>query len=187
MNDHSPPCTAWIALGANLGDRAATIAMAIREIDRLPETRVTIQSSLYETDPVGPQDQPDYVNAVVGVLTRRGPMRLLQDLLAIERHHGRDRSRSIRWGARTLDLDLLMYGDLVIDEPGLTLPHPRMHERAFVLAPLCEAAPGLLHPVLKRSMRELLREVRGESKPRLHCPTSEAASAAPQLMGFCQP
>jgi 2-amino-4-hydroxy-6-hydroxymethyldihydropteridine diphosphokinase len=154
---------AAIGLGANLpstvGVPAETIAAAI---DRLAEWgRVTARSALYRTAPVGYVDQPAFVNAAVLLETELAPLCLLDALLGIERCFGRDRVAGPPKGPRTLDLDLLMYGDSVpgdqvLDEPGLTLPHPAMHQRRFVLAPLQEIAPEWRHPVLRRTIRELL-------------------------------
>jgi 2-amino-4-hydroxy-6-hydroxymethyldihydropteridine diphosphokinase len=110
----------------------------------LPDTRVELRSRLYLTHPMGPQDQPDFVNAVVGLLTRMGPRELLEALLGIERSMGRDRQE--RWGPRIIDLDLIWMVGEVIDEPGLTLPHPGVSERNFVLYPLCDIAPQLMIP-----------------------------------------
>jgi 2-amino-4-hydroxy-6-hydroxymethyldihydropteridine diphosphokinase len=144
----SAPEIAFVGLGANLGDREATIASAVRALRRTEGVEVTAASRLLETRPVGPVRQGRFLNGVVRLRTVLPPAALLRRCLAIERDHGRDRSREQRWGPRTLDLDLLLYGQLVIDEPGLTLPHPRMHERAFVLIPLSEIAPQARHPVL---------------------------------------
>jgi 2-amino-4-hydroxy-6-hydroxymethyldihydropteridine diphosphokinase len=152
--------TAYIALGSNLGDRRAQIESAIDELKKLPGTSVVAISSLIETDPVGPPGQGQYLNAAAAVRTSRSPRQLLDDLLGIEKAHGRDRSReAARWGPRTLDLDLLLYGELVMDEPGLTLPHPRMHEREFVLRPLAQIAGDVVHPVLRLPIRSLLERV----------------------------
>ncbi|MAY73936.1 MAG: 2-amino-4-hydroxy-6-hydroxymethyldihydropteridine diphosphokinase [Phycisphaerae bacterium] len=137
---------AWIGLGANLGDRRGSLEAAVAAIDRLPETRVDQVSTFIETPPVGPIEQPTYLNGVVRIRTTIDAVSLLGCLLTIERRHGRDRSRESRWGPRTLDLDLLMYHDFVLASDDLTIPHPRMHERLFVLAPLAEIDPDLMIP-----------------------------------------
>ncbi|WP_029075437.1 2-amino-4-hydroxy-6-hydroxymethyldihydropteridine diphosphokinase [Kaistia adipata] len=132
---------AFLGLGSNLGDRAATLRAAITALDAAPGVRVTRTSSLYETPPWGPVPQGPYLNACIGVETILSPRALLELGLAIERDHGRE--RAIRWGPRTLDIDLLLYGSDHVDEDGLIVPHPRMAERAFVLVPLSEIAPEL--------------------------------------------
>lgn len=134
---------AFIAIGSNLGPRHATIHAGVRDLARVPGVRLVRLSSLIQTDPVGPPGQGPYLNAAAELATTLDPHALLDAMLGVERAHGRDRSAGERWGPRTLDLDLLLYDDLVLDEPGLTLPHPRMHERPFVLIPLREIAPGL--------------------------------------------
>lgn len=149
---------AAIGLGANLpsaaGAPAKTIAAAI---ERLAECgRVTARSVLYRTAPVGYVDQPAFVNSAVLLETDLRPLPLLDALLGIERSYGRDRAAGPPKGPRTLDLDLLLYDDLVLDKPELTLPHPAMHQRRFVLEPLGEIAPEWRHPVLRRSIAELL-------------------------------
>ena len=146
----------YIAIGSNLGDRERTIESAVRSIGDLDATAVVRVSAIIETEPVGPDGQGPYLNGVLGVRTRMRPRALLDALMEIERAHGRDRDREQRWGARTLDLDLLIYGDEIIDEPGLSVPHPRMHERSFVLIPLCEIAPDLEIPGRKKTPRALL-------------------------------
>ena len=135
---------AYIGLGSNLGDRAANLAEARRRLDEAG--RIVAVSSIYETEPwgVGP-GQPDYLNQVVAITTALPPSDLLKELLGVERVMGR--VRAAPGDPRVIDLDLLLYGDEVIDEPGLTLPHPRMCDRAFVLTPLAEIAPDALHPV----------------------------------------
>lgn len=135
---------AYIALGANLGDPAAQVEAACGELARLPETRLAARSALYLSKPAGYIDQPDFINAVAQVLTRLSPRALMAALLDIEARHGRD--RAFKNAPRTLDLDLLLYDGLVMHEPGLTLPHPRMAERPFVIAPLAEIAPDVLVP-----------------------------------------
>jgi 2-amino-4-hydroxy-6-hydroxymethyldihydropteridine diphosphokinase len=134
---------AYIGLGSNLGDREETLRDALARLAELGEVRV---SCFHETDPVGVTDQPKFVNAVAELSTQLAPRDLLDALLAIERELGRDRSREQRWGPRTLDLDLLLYGGEMIDEPGLTVPHPRLADRRFVLEPLHELVPGLVLP-----------------------------------------
>lgn len=142
----SAPTEAFVGLGANLGDAAATLRAAIARLGALPMTRVQAASRLYRTPAWGIADQPDFVNAVACLQTSLGPRVLLDALLEIERAHGRDRSAGIQWGPRTLDLDLLLYGQQCVDEPGLHLPHPRIGERAFVLVPLYEIAPHSVVP-----------------------------------------
>ena len=135
---------AAIALGSNLEDPEAQVRRGFDEIAALPETRLLARSSLYRTAPVGYRDQPDFVNACALVETALAPRALLDGLLAIERRHGR--VREIPNGPRTLDLDIVLYGDRVIHEPGLSVPHPRAHERAFVLEPLLEVWPDAVIP-----------------------------------------
>jgi 2-amino-4-hydroxy-6-hydroxymethyldihydropteridine diphosphokinase len=146
---------AYVGLGANLGEREATIRRAIELLDG-PGVRVVAVSSLRETDPVGYRDQPRFLNGAVTLETELAPGELLERLLEIERELGRDRAREERWGPRTLDLDLLLYGDETVDDPGLTVPHPRLAERLFVLEPLYELDPELVLPDGRR-VRDLLR------------------------------
>lgn len=145
---------AFVALGSNLGDRAAQLAAAVAGLGATPGVRLLACSSLYETEPVGPPGQGPYLNAALLLETSLAPRALLARLHELEGAAGRARS-GVRNEARTLDLDLLLFGDLCIDEPGLTVPHPRLHERPFVLAPLRELAPGARHPRLGRSVGEL--------------------------------
>jgi len=135
---------AYVGMGANLGDPVRTLRSALRALDRLPATRCRRHSRFYFNPPVGPQDQAWYVNAVVELETRLPPQPLLDWLLELERRHGRVRGR--RWGPRTLDLDLLLYGGLRLHTARLILPHPRLHQRAFVVQPLAEIAPNLIVP-----------------------------------------
>lgn len=136
--------TAYIGLGANLNDPASQIEQALLELDRLPDTRLAARSALYASAPVGCVDQPDFVNAVAQLHTTLAPRVLLTALLDIEQQHGR--ARSFRNAPRTLDLDLLLYGSAHFYEDDLTLPHPRITQRAFVLLPLTEVAPDLIIP-----------------------------------------
>jgi 2-amino-4-hydroxy-6-hydroxymethyldihydropteridine diphosphokinase len=129
---------AYLALGSNLGDRLANLQAAVRALGAEPRIRVVRSSRVYETDPVGPP-QPDYLNAVIEVRTRLEPRRLLEAALAVERELGRVRDE--RWGPRTIDVDVLTFDAVVLDGPALTIPHPRMHERGFVLIPLLELEP----------------------------------------------
>lgn len=137
---------AAIGLGANLGDAAATLRDALAEIARLPGIELLRASRLYRTPAWGRTEQPDFINAVALVDTTMPARELLDALLAIERSFGRVRLDGERWGPRTLDLDLLLLGDAVIDEPGLRVPHPHLHERAFALLPLAEIASQLAIP-----------------------------------------
>lgn len=136
--------TAYVALGANLGDPAATVRAAFGALANLPESRVAHSSSLYRTAPVGITEQPEFVNAVAELETALAPETLLAALLEVEQRFGRLRAE--KNGPRTLDLDLLLYNDQFIDLPHLILPHPRLHLRAFVLYPLAEVAPNLAIP-----------------------------------------
>jgi 2-amino-4-hydroxy-6-hydroxymethyldihydropteridine diphosphokinase len=137
---------AYIGLGANLGDREATIRRAVEAIGAAPDTRVLLVSTLRETDPVGLVDQPKFLNGVARVETTASARCLIDRLLDLERGLGRDRSTSPPGGPRAIDLDLLLYGEETVDEPGLVVPHPRLHERRFVLEPLLEISPQLVIP-----------------------------------------
>jgi 2-amino-4-hydroxy-6-hydroxymethyldihydropteridine diphosphokinase len=134
---------AFVGLGSNLGDREATIRAAVAELQAAEGVEVVGVSSLVDTEPVGYTDQPRFLNGVAALDTGLGARTLLDLLLAVEARFGRDRASVPAQGPRTLDLDLLLYGDAEIDEPGLRVPHPRLHERAFVLEPLAELAPAL--------------------------------------------
>jgi 2-amino-4-hydroxy-6-hydroxymethyldihydropteridine diphosphokinase len=147
--------TAYVGLGANLGDREATIHRAVELLAATPGIEIVAVSTLRETDPVGYADQPRFLNGAVALETALAPRALLERLLEVERELGRVRGEGPRFGPRTIDLDLLLHGDEVMDEPGLVLPHPRLAERRFVLEPLHELDPGLTLPDGRR-VSELL-------------------------------
>lgn len=146
-----------IALGGNVGDVRATFAQAIPAIGDAAQAELLARSSDYETPPWGRGDQPAYVNACIAIATKLSPRELLSALQAVEARFGRNRAAETRWGPRPLDLDILAYDDVRIDLPGLTIPHPRLFERAFVLVPLAEIAPD--RPIDGRTPREALAGV----------------------------
>jgi 2-amino-4-hydroxy-6-hydroxymethyldihydropteridine diphosphokinase len=135
---------AFIGLGANLGQPRRQLELALAELDRIPHTRVVRRSSFYRSAPMGYADQPEFINAVAQLETALAAKRLLVEMQAIEHRQGRQ--RSFANAPRILDLDMLLFGDAIVNESGLTLPHPRMHERAFVLMPLLEIAPEATIP-----------------------------------------
>ncbi|MEW5829037.1 MAG: 2-amino-4-hydroxy-6-hydroxymethyldihydropteridine diphosphokinase [Chloroflexota bacterium] len=149
------PHTVYLALGTNLGERLANLRAAVAALS--PEVRVVAESPVYETPPWGYADQPAFLNMAVEAETDLGPGALLDHLKRLETELGR--VESFRYGPRRIDLDILFYDDLVLDTPPLVVPHPRLHERAFVLVPLADLAPELVHPVLKRRVLELLSDV----------------------------
>lgn len=161
--------TVYLALGSNLGDCAAALRNAIIAIAALPDTRVLAQSSFHRTAAVGgPAGQPDYLNAAIAIETALAPRDLLNHLLAIEHALGRDRTHETRHGPRTIDLDILLYDQHPVAEHHLQIPHPRMHERLFVLAPLSEIAPNVIHPILGKSvvgLRDALASSTDRSSP----------------------
>ena len=140
---------AYIGIGSNMSEPATQVMHAFRELEDLPGTRLVRCSSLYETEPQGLRDQPAFVNAVAIIDTTLAPRRLLEGLIEIEERHGR--VRMMKNGPRTLDLDILLYGFARVEEDGLTIPHPRLHERAFVLEPLVEVDPDCEIPGLGRA------------------------------------
>ena len=135
---------AYIGLGSNLGERESMIRLALDDIARLPGTRLVRASSLYDTEPAGEADQPNFRNAVAQVDTELTARQLLWNLMLVEKRLGRVRTQ--RWGPRTIDLDLLLFGTLVLEEPDLAVPHPELTRRSFVLVPLVELDPLLVHP-----------------------------------------
>ncbi|AFY46308.1 2-amino-4-hydroxy-6-hydroxymethyldihydropteridine pyrophosphokinase [Nostoc sp. PCC 7524] len=145
-----------LALGSNLGDSVAILAAATQELAAMPGIKLEAKSSWYRTKAVGPP-QPDYINGCVILQVEISPQALLDTLLATEQKFGRVRQQ--RWGPRSLDLDILLYDDLIIDTPTLQIPHPRMHERAFVLVPLVEIAPDWPEPVSGLEIKELVKKV----------------------------
>jgi len=154
----------YVGLGANVGDPERTLAAAADEISRLPDVELRRRSSLYAAAPIGPT-QPEFRNAVVSLGSRRPPEELLAALLDIEQAHGR--LRGLRWGPRVLDLDILLWGTRVVDRPGLRIPHPELHRRRFALEPLAELDPEARHPVLQKTVADLLHDVRDQAVERV--------------------
>lgn len=145
---------AFIGLGSNLGERENMIRMALDDLARLPETTLVRASSLYDTEPVGETEQPNFLNAVAQIDTALTARQLLWNLMLIEKRLGRVRTK--KWGPRTVDLDLLLYGDLIVEEEDLQVPHPELTRRSFVLVPLVELDPGLVHPGTGETMLQHL-------------------------------
>lgn len=144
---------AYLGLGTNLGDREGHLRAALKELAGLPTMEIAAVSSIYETAPVGLTDQPDFLNLVVSVRTALSPRELMDALLHIENKMGR--VRTVRWGPRVIDLDLLLFGESVVEIPGLSVPHPRLRERSFVLLPLAEIAPDLILPGETATIKKL--------------------------------
>jgi 2-amino-4-hydroxy-6-hydroxymethyldihydropteridine diphosphokinase len=153
---------AYIGIGSNLNDPVHQCNLALRALTADPESRVAEVSPFYRTEPVGKKDQNWFVNAAAALETSRSPRGLLLFLQSLERAMGRERKE--KWGPRTIDLDLLFYEDRVLREGDLVIPHPRLHERRFVLVPLNDIAPGWRHPVLEKTIAEILAELPGGEK-----------------------
>ncbi len=144
----------FVGFGSNVGGPVAKVREAVDRLAHLPGIKVIRVSSLYRTEPVGLEEQDWFVNGVAHIESGLGPRELMRGLLAVE--HGMGRTRTIQGGPRVIDLDILLFGDLVMEEPDLRIPHPRLHERRFVLVPLCEVAPHALHPVLNKEVGDIL-------------------------------
>ena len=155
---------AYLGLGTNLGDRESYLAQALKELAGLPTIEIGAVSSIYETAPVGLTDQPDFLNLVVSVRTTLSPRELMDALLHIENKMGR--VRTVRWGPRVIDLDLLLFGDVRVEVPELTVPHPRLRERSFVLIPLAEIASDLILPGEKMTIKKLAEKLLENSDER---------------------
>jgi len=160
--------TAYLSLGSNLGDREANIASALKMLGR--EARILEVSSLYETEPVGYKDQPWFLNCACSVETNLSPQALLEFVKAIEKNLGR--KPTLRFGPRLIDIDILFYDGLILDSPDLVVPHPRLAERAFVLVPLKEIAPNLVHPLSGLTIEELFEGAENLERTRLYSESS---------------
>ncbi|MCH8156851.1 MAG: 2-amino-4-hydroxy-6-hydroxymethyldihydropteridine diphosphokinase [Nitrospinae bacterium] len=156
------PHTAYIGIGSNLDAPEKNCAEAIEKLDAHPEISLQAKSSFYKTQPVGPVEQGWFINAAIRVQTTLGPLDLLEALLSIEKEMGRVRGE--KWGPRLIDLDLLFYDERVLKQEGLTLPHPEITKRRFVLAPLCDIAENIFHPVLKKTLKDLLEELADDTE-----------------------
>lgn len=148
----------YVGIGSNLGKRKENCLEAISLLEESPFISVTKRSSLFETEPVGYEDQPPFINCVIEIETTLDPRRLLRVCQEVEDILGRE--REIRWGPRIIDIDILLYNNLVINEQDLRIPHPHMHERGFALIPLSEIAPDVIHPVKKKKIKDLLRAMK---------------------------
>ena len=155
---------AYVGLGANLGDREVTLRRAVEHLDEADGIEVVAVSTWRETTPWGPVEQPPFLNGAAALETDLDPHALLDVLLDVERRLGRERRAGERWGPRLIDLDLLLYGDLVVDEPGLVVPHPHLHERRFALEPLAELDPDAVVPG-RGTVSDLVRRLDDERPP----------------------
>lgn len=161
IGESEPPShSAYISVGSNLGDKLACCRQGIAQVAALPRTELAVQSPFYRTAPVDYLDQDWFINAAIKVATNLAPEALLTALQAIQRKAGRTpEGDKIRFGPRLLDLDIIFYDDLVLDLPDLVVPHPRMHKRRFVLQPLCDIDPTIIHPVLKKDVQSILEDL----------------------------
>lgn len=153
---------AYLGLGSNLGNRRENLDSAVRRLDEQNEISVTNRSSLYETEPYGKTDQPDFINMCIEIETRISPLDLLENVLSVEHELGRVRKEV--WGPRAIDIDILLYEDLELSLDDLSIPHTEMHKRAFVLDPLSEIAGGQVHPGLNKSIQTLKEELEAGEK-----------------------
>jgi 2-amino-4-hydroxy-6-hydroxymethyldihydropteridine diphosphokinase len=153
---------AYIALGSNLGNREQSLRLALAEIEKLPTTRILAIAPFLETDPVdAPPNSPRFINTAAALDTQLPPTALLQSLLAVEKSLGRERTpHQPKNQPRNVDLDLLLHGDTILNDPGLTLPHPRMHQRRFVLEPLAAIAPDIIHPITRQTVLTMLQQLK---------------------------
>jgi len=158
--------TAYLSLGSNLGDRLHFLKRAIKKIEESDKVSIKMISSVYETEPVGCENQSWFLNLALEIKTSFDPFPLLEHLLAMEDQMGRKREE--KWDPRNIDIDLLLYDNRIVDSDRLTIPHPRMHERRFVLIPLAQIASQLLHPLLKKTVEELLEGCEDKSMVRLY-------------------
>jgi len=156
----SGPAIAYLGLGSNVGDREEYIEQAVFLLEKNPNIEVTRRSTNHETEPEGGGDQPQFINAAVEIKTKLSPHQLLEVCQEIETALGRE--REVEWGPRTIDLDILLYGDEIVSDDKLQIPHPLMHERLFVLKPLREIAPHAIHPVLEKTVETLYEERKAE-------------------------
>lgn len=148
---------AYLGLGSNLGDRIKNLGKAISQLSHHPLIKITSSSSFYETEPVGYRNQGWFINQAIRIETTLCPIELLETIKGIERQLGRE--KGVKWGPRTIDIDILFYEDTILDTPHLTIPHPLIHERMFVLATLAEIAQSFIHPILDKTIREILIDI----------------------------
>lgn len=158
----------YLSLGSNLGDRIGTIQQAVQMLTSHPQVKLLSTSSFYETEPVGLKEQPWFINVAIAVETDLTPHALMELCLVVEQKLGRVRNPESRFGPRTIDIDMLMYGSLVLETESLTLPHPRLHERACVLVPLLEINSRLVHPILKQSVEQMHHHLAAPEDVRLY-------------------